>query len=100
MEHNLFERPVTILVGLGFPTEVKSVTEAIAVLYEWPPSRRDPAHVVAFHACKAALAGEIEAETARGLFVAFAQRHDLLAPRSENVAPTPSIGEFGAATMH
>lgn len=100
MEHNLFEHPVTIVVGLGFPTEVKSVTDAIAVLYEWPPSKRDSAHMVALNACKAALAGEIEADTARGMFVAFARRHDLLAPRSENVIPAASIGEFGAATMH
>ena len=100
MEHNLFEHPVTIVVGLGIPTEVKSVTDAIAVLYEWPPSKRDSAHMVAFNACKAALAGEIEADTARGMFVAFARRHDLLAPRSENVIPAASIGEFGAATMH
>jgi hypothetical protein len=29
-------------------------------------------------ACLAALCGEIDAETARGLFVAFAQKHDLV----------------------
>lgn len=99
MEHNLFEHPVTIVVGLGFPTEVKSVTEAIAVLHEWSPSKRDSAHTVAFNACKAALAGEIEAETARGMFVAFAKRHDLIAPGFENVAPVHAA-QFGALTVH
>jgi hypothetical protein len=32
------------------------------------------------------LRGEIEAETARGLFVAFAERHDLLAPEDGVIA--------------
>ena len=99
MEHNLFEHPLTIVVGLGFPTEIKTVTQAIAVLYEWPPSKRDSAHAVAFNACKAALAGEIEAETARGMFVAFARRHDLLAPRLEKMITVVPNGEFVAATL-
>jgi len=33
--------------------------------------------------CCAALRGDIEAETARGLFVAFAEKHDLLAPETD-----------------
>ncbi|WP_407829791.1 DUF982 domain-containing protein [Staphylococcus aureus] len=35
---------------------------------------------MALKACRAALRGEIEADTARGLFAAFAAKHDLLAP--------------------
>ena len=41
---------------------------------------RDPAYAVAVKACKAAMAGMIDAETARSIFVAFAERHELLAP--------------------
>jgi hypothetical protein len=37
-------------------------------------------------ACLAALRGEIEAETARGLFAAFAKKHDLLAPETPAIA--------------
>lgn len=80
MENNLFQRPVTILVGLGFPTEIRTVKETYALLSEWSPSKRSMDHAVALNACRAALAGEIDAETARGTFVAFAQRADLLAP--------------------
>jgi hypothetical protein len=85
MEHNLFERPVTVFVGLGFPTAVSSVQEAYALLNEWPPSKQNSAHTVALNACRAALAGEIDAETARGMFLAFARRSDLLAPEGETI---------------
>jgi hypothetical protein len=84
----MFRHPVTILVGLGFPAEVRSVMDAYRHLSEWPTTFRDTAHSVALKACRAALRGDIEAETARGLFAAFAARHDLLAP------DTPAIAAF------
>jgi hypothetical protein len=80
MKPDMFEKPVTILVGLGFPADVRGVMDAYRRLAEWPTSFRDTAHSVAIKACQAALRGEIEAETARGLFAAFAAKHDLLAP--------------------
>lgn len=85
MEQDVFEHPVTILVGLGIPANIHSVREAYAMLDEWPPSKRNAAHTIALNACRAALAGEIDAETARGAFVAFARRADLLAPIPEGV---------------
>lgn len=91
MEHNFFQRPVTILAGLGLPTEIQSVQDANTLLNEWPMSGRTAAHEIALNACKAALAGEIDAETARSTFVAFAARHDLLAP---------SMGAVAAHTDH
>jgi hypothetical protein len=84
MKPDMF-RPVSILVGLGFPTEVRSVMDAYRHLVEWPASLRDAAHSVALRACSAALRGEIEAETARGLFAAFAEKHDLLAPEINGI---------------
>ncbi|AAK90428.2 hypothetical protein EN41_27020 [Agrobacterium tumefaciens] len=86
MKPDLFRRPVTILVGLGFPAEVRSVMDAYRHLAEWPASLRDTAHSIALKACRAALRGEIEAETARGLFAAFAEKHDLLAPDTDVIA--------------
>ena len=47
---------------------------------------RDYADAVALKACAAALRGEIEAETARGLFTAFVKKHDLLAPETGAIA--------------
>jgi len=80
MKPDMFREPVSILVGLGFPAEVRSATDAYRLLCEWPVRPGDNAHAVALKACGAALRGEIEAETARGLFAAFAEKHDLLAP--------------------
>ena len=88
MKPDMFENPVRILVGLGFPTEVRSVMDAYRHLVEWPISLRDGPHSVALKACHAALCGEIEAETARGLFAAFAEKHDLLAPETDVVMST------------
>jgi len=80
MKPDVFKDPVTILVGLGFPAEVRTVMDAYRHLAEWPASMQDAVHSIALKACGAALRGEIEAETARGLFAAFAEKHDLLAP--------------------
>jgi hypothetical protein len=86
MKPDMFKQPVSILVGLGIPAEVRRVMDAYRHLSEWPPSLRDAAHSVALKACRAALLGEIEAETARGLFAAFAEKHDLLAPEIDAIA--------------
>lgn len=80
MKPDMFEKPVTILTGLGFPTQVRSALQAYRLLCDWPAASRDRAHTVALNACHAALNGFVEAETARSLFVAFAERQDVLAP--------------------
>ncbi|TZG32279.1 DUF982 domain-containing protein [Agrobacterium sp. B1(2019)] len=85
MKPDMFRKPVTILVGLGLPAEIRSVMDAYRHLVEWPVSLRDTAHSVAVKACQAALRGEIEAETARGMFTAFAEKHELLAPETSAV---------------
>lgn len=86
MKPDMFRQPVSILVGLGFPAEVRGVMDAYRHLAEWPASQRDGAHSVALKACNAALQGEIEPETVRGLFAAFAEKHDLLALEADLVA--------------
>ncbi|SCX31921.1 DUF982 domain-containing protein [Agrobacterium rosae] len=86
MKPDMFRQPVSIMVGLGFPAEVRSVMDAYRHLVEWPPSQRDSVHSVALKACSAALRGEIEAETARGFFAAFAEKHDLIAPETNSIA--------------
>lgn len=69
MKPDMFKEPVSILVGLGFPAEMRSAMDAYRYLSEWPADLRDNAHSVALKACGAALRGEIEADTARGLFL-------------------------------
>ncbi|QND16981.1 DUF982 domain-containing protein (plasmid) [Rhizobium leguminosarum bv. trifolii] len=93
MKPDMFKQPVFILVGLGFPAEVRGLMDAYRHLVEWPASPRDAAHSVAVKACRAALRGEIEAETARGLFTAFAEKHDLLAPENNMIAASRLRGD-------
>ncbi len=90
MKSDLFKEPVSVLVGLGVPVKIRGVMDAYRHLSEWPASAKDDAHSVALGACKAALRGEIEAETVRGLFAAFAKRHDLLAPAIDIMAASRS----------
>jgi hypothetical protein len=80
MKPDMFEQPVRILTGLGIPTPVCSVMHAYRLLLEWPGLDRDPTHAISVKACRAAISGDIKAETARSVFVAFAEKHDLLAP--------------------
>lgn len=80
MKPDMFEIPVTILTGLGMPTQIRSVLQAYRFLLEWPKTNHDAAHAVSLKACKAAIDGKVEPETARSIFVAFADKHDLLAP--------------------
>ncbi|MEF3129583.1 DUF982 domain-containing protein [Rhizobium leguminosarum] len=89
MKPDMFRRPVSILVGLGYLAEVRSVMDAYRHLSECPTSLRDSAHAIALRACSAALRGEIDVETACGLFAAFAEKHDLLAPETNMIAVSP-----------
>ena len=86
MKPDMFREPVTILVGLGFPAEVRSATDAYRRLCEWPARLRDNAHAVALKACSAARRGETAAETPRGLLAAFAETLFLLAPETGAIA--------------
>jgi len=98
MEHNQFQHAVRVLVGLGFPTDIQSVKDAFVLLDEWPPSKRNAAHGIALNACRAALAGEVDAETARSTFVAFARRMDLLVPAAGDIVAAKAVGTFGFAS--
>jgi len=86
MENNVFEEPVFIVVGLGFPREVSTVAEAYAILSEWPHHRRGKAHDRAMKVLRAALDGSVDAQTARSSFVAFARKTGMLMPESDVVA--------------
>jgi hypothetical protein len=83
MTPDTFEKPVRILVGLGMPRDIRNVLEACMFLDDTPGYLRNSAHVMALKACKAAVLGKIEAETARGAFEAFARKHDLVAPEAD-----------------
>ncbi|CCV08125.1 conserved hypothetical protein [Mesorhizobium metallidurans STM 2683] len=96
MDRSSFEKPVTILTGLGTPTKIESAAEAYALLVDWPSASRTTAHDIAAKACRAAMDGEIDAETARATFVAFARRSDLLAPRASSTVAGGTVVDWAA----
>ncbi|PBB90734.1 hypothetical protein CK215_20790 [Mesorhizobium sp. WSM3864] len=71
-----FEKPIRVWVGLGFPRQLNTVVDAYQFVADWYGN--SPEQKAAMRACKAALVGEIDPETARGVFVAFARRKDIL----------------------
>ncbi|MCO6050308.1 DUF982 domain-containing protein [Mesorhizobium sp. RP14(2022)] len=71
-----FEKPVRVWVGLGFPRQLNNVIDAYQMLMDW--NGNSPEQKAAIRACKAALCGDVDTETARGVFVAFAKKKDIL----------------------
>jgi hypothetical protein len=94
MEQENFDRSVPIFVGMGYRTDVRSVSHAHALLSDWPVDQRDTAHAMALRACKAAMVGALDTETARRLFETFARRKDILAPD-----PSPLVAGIAAGTL-
>ena len=74
-----FERPVVIFNCFGIPTAISSAMEAYMFLTDLPARRQNTALAFARKACLAAARGEVDAETARGLISAWAERQGLLA---------------------
>lgn len=78
-----FDKPIRVWVGLGFPRQLNTVADAYQFAADW--CGNSPEQKAAMRACKAALVGEIDAETARGVFVAFARKKDILV--QDGIAP-------------
>ncbi len=71
-----FEKPLRVFVGLGFPRQLNTVVDAYQFVLDW--CGNSPEQRAAIRACKAALAGDIDAETSRCVVVAFARKKDIL----------------------
>ncbi|MBB6411546.1 DUF982 domain-containing protein [Mesorhizobium sangaii] len=91
-----FEKPVRVWVGLGFPRQLNTVADAYQFVTEW--CGNSPEQRAAIRACKAALTGDVDAETARGVFVAFARRKDILF-EGENALPYQTT-EYDPTLQH
>jgi hypothetical protein len=80
-----FEKPVCVWVGLGFPRQLNTVVDAYQFVLDW--CGNSPEQKAAIRACKAALTGDIDAETARGVVVAFARNKDILVEEGDMPVP-------------
>ena len=84
-----FKKPVRVWIGLGFPRQLNSVVDAYQFVSDW--CGNSPEQRAAIRACKAALAGDIDAETARGILVQFARKKDILV-EDRAMPPVTEIG--------
>lgn len=82
-----FEKPVWVWVGPGFPHQLNTVADAYQFVLEW--CGNSPKQRAAMRACKAALVGDVDPETARGVFAAFARKKDIL--MEEGATPSPLV---------
>lgn len=98
-----FDKPVTLLVGLGFPARIESVPDAYALLQDWPYTGRNASFEVALNACRAGMAGAVEPETVAAALAEFGRRYDILindpAPQETGlgqscatIRPSPNFG--------
>ncbi len=71
-----FEKPLRVWVGLGFPRQLNSVVDAYQFVTDW--CGNSPEQKAAIRACKAALTGDIDAETARAVVMQFAKKKNIL----------------------
>ena len=53
MKPDVFARPVQILIGLGFPMEIRTAAEAYRHLVECPHLNKDASYTIALNACRA-----------------------------------------------
>ena len=90
MRNAAFQRPVTVLVGLGFPRSIASVREAFAYLEDVPKLLRDEV----YHATCDALTERCSPQEAHDVFVAYARRRGVLLDEPIATTGLRSQGQF------
>lgn len=79
-----FSRPVTVLVGLGFPRRLLSASEALSFLEANPAG--DEAFEAAVSVCRDALEGLTTPQHAQDIVSAYAQRRGVYVDEIEALA--------------
>ncbi len=73
-----FASPIVVLVGMGFPLEIRSVMDALRYLDGQPALLRDEAFEATYGACRDALNGQASVAEARDVLCALARRRGVL----------------------
>lgn len=73
-----FASPIVVLVGMGFPLELRSVMDALRYLDGQPALLRDEAFQATYGACRDALDRTASVAEARDVFCALARRRGVL----------------------
>ncbi|RLP25489.1 DUF982 domain-containing protein [Mesorhizobium sp. YM1C-6-2] len=73
-----FASPIVVLVGMGFPLEIKGVMDAVRYMDGQPAQSRDEAFHATYGACRDALEGNASVAEARDVLCALARRRGVL----------------------
>ena len=73
-----FASPIVVLVGMGYPLEIRGVMDALRYLDGQPALARDEAFHAAYGACRDALNREAPVAEAYGVLSALARRRGVL----------------------
>jgi hypothetical protein len=73
-----FASPIVVLVGMGFPLEIRGVMDALRYLDEQPALHRDEAFHATYDACRDALSGTASVSEACDVLCALARRRGVL----------------------
>lgn len=92
-----FPRPLSVLVGLGFPRRIARLDEAVIFLGEQAHDVRDEAYEATVDTCRAALAGAVAPQEASDVFSAFARRRGILIEGPFSDVPAKDAGRQAAA---
>ncbi|MDW6024219.1 DUF982 domain-containing protein [Mesorhizobium sp. BAC0120] len=76
-----FDRPVSVVMGIGLPRDIESVSGAYDVLLEWN-GIPDMDYQAALDVCRKALKGDRTAQQAREAFRRFACNRGILSERA------------------
>ena len=92
-----FTSPVVVLVGMGFPVEVRSVLDALRYLDGQPALLRDEAFHATYGACRDALNGTASTAEAHDVLCALARRRGVLVEEAQAQAALAGAGGSLAA---
>jgi len=73
-----FASPIIVLVGMGFPLQIRGVMDALRYLDGQPLSARDEAFYATYDACRDALDSRVSVAEARDVLCALARRRGVL----------------------
>lgn len=83
MLETAFASPIVVLVGMGFPLEIRGVMDALRYLDGQPVSLRDEAFYATYDACRDALDSTVSVAEARDVLCALARRRGVFVEGGE-----------------
>ena len=91
-----FASPIVVLVGMGYPLEIRGVMDALRYLDGQPALARDEAFHAAYRACRDALNRKASVAEAYGVLSALARRRGVLVEEIRTQSAAAVAGSLNA----